>query len=115
MPDASSDDAATAPECGHEPAVAYEVGFAVGADVDAVADIDSACAMRATVHEVPVGSEDADAVGCAVASCEHHHERVAADLRATAARHSGNVGAGGSCRVDRDDGDDSDASDDGDD
>ncbi|WP_227131932.1 hypothetical protein [Halorubellus salinus] len=98
MPDASSDDAAGAPECGHDPAVAYEVGFAVGADVDGPDDIDSACAMRATVHEVPVGSADADAVGCAVESCEFHHERVAADLRATAARHSGNVTGDDRCR-----------------
>lgn len=87
--------------CGHDPAVAYAVGFAVAADVDGPEDVDSACAMRATVHEVPVGSDDADAVGCAVASCEHHHERVATDLRTTAARHSGNVRAGRSNRDDR--------------
>ncbi|NHN42248.1 hypothetical protein G9C85_11515 [Halorubellus sp. JP-L1] len=54
-------------------------------------DVDSACAMRATVHEVPVESDDADAVGCAIESCENHHERVAQALRRRAARHSGNV------------------------
>lgn len=87
------------PECGHEPAVAYETGFVVADDVDGPEDIDSACVMRATVHEVPVDSDAAEAVGCAVADCEHHHERVAEALRASAARHSGNVG-GASCRVD---------------
>lgn len=92
MPDASSDGSAGAPECGHDPAVAYEVGFGLADDVDGVEAVDSACAMQVTVDEVPVGSDDADGVGCAVDSCEHHHERVAADLRATAARHGGNVG-----------------------
>lgn len=95
--DASSDDDPGAPECGHDPAVAYAVGFAVREDVDDPEGIDSACAMRATVHEVPVGSDDADAVGCAIASCEHHHERVAEALRASAARHSGNVDGDARC------------------
>lgn len=101
MPNASSDDPAGAPECGHDPAVAYEVGFGFADGVDGVEDVDSACAMRATVHEVPVGSDDADAVGCAVDSCEEYHERVAEALRVRAARHSGNVTAGGSAQSGR--------------
>jgi len=87
MTDESVDDDATL-SCAHEPAVGYAVEFVVRYDVDGV---ESACSMRATVHERELTADDVDAVGCVIPDCENHHERVATELREHAARHSGNV------------------------
>jgi hypothetical protein len=76
------------PSCEHAPAVGYVVEFDVRDGVD---EIESACSMGATVEATDPDDPAADAVGCDVETCANYHETVAADLRRTAARHSGNV------------------------